>query len=181
MSKSPTTIVHNSIMVAHTLVERSLGGVGLHLSPFQVWWGWYYTLFSLHWQWGHAIWFFSSPLLLQTSSQYRQSILRSIIVSGHHPTRQCQCARLWASPVSRLSCGGGGKRAWYALFVHAPSSLGNLHTTPLTCWKATLQNYIACVTPSAVLKSDTISLWCQLSALLHSTQSAVFKGNDYVP
>ena len=35
------------------------------------------------------------------------------------------------SLVPRLSCGGGGKRAWYTLFVHAPSSLGNLHTTPL--------------------------------------------------
>ena len=29
------------------------------------------------------------------------------------------------------SCGGGGKRAWYTLFVHALSFLGNLHTTPL--------------------------------------------------
>ena len=36
-----------------------------------------------------------------------------------------------ASLVLRLSCGGGGKRAWYTLFTHAPSSLGNLHTTPL--------------------------------------------------
>ena len=35
------------------------------------------------------------------------------------------------SLVPRLSCGGGGKRAWYTLFAHAPSSLGNLHTTPL--------------------------------------------------
>ena len=34
-------------------------------------------------------------------------------------------------PIPRLSCGGGGKRAWYTLFAHAPSSLGNLHTTPL--------------------------------------------------
>ena len=31
----------------------------------------------------------------------------------------------------RLLCGRGGKRAWYTLFAHAPSSLGNLHTTPL--------------------------------------------------
>ena len=34
------------------------------------------------------------------------------------------------SLVPRLSC-GGGKRAWYTLFAHASSSLGNLHTTPL--------------------------------------------------
>ena len=30
------------------------------------------------------------------------------------------------SLVSRLSCGGGGNRAWYTLFAQAPSSLGNL-------------------------------------------------------
>ena len=35
------------------------------------------------------------------------------------------------SLVPRLLCVGGGKRAWYTLFAHAPSSLGNLHTTPL--------------------------------------------------
>ena len=35
------------------------------------------------------------------------------------------------SLVPRLLCGGGGKRAWYTLFAHAPSSLGNLHTTSL--------------------------------------------------
>ena len=35
------------------------------------------------------------------------------------------------SLVPRLLCGGGGKRAWYSLLAHAPSSLGNLHTTPL--------------------------------------------------
>ena len=34
------------------------------------------------------------------------------------------------SLVPRLLCRGGGKRAWYTLFVHAPSSLGNLHTIP---------------------------------------------------
>ena len=33
------------------------------------------------------------------------------------------------SLVPRLLCGGGGKRAWYTLFVHAPSSLGNLHSS----------------------------------------------------
>ena len=27
---------------------------------------------------------------------------------------------------------GGGKRAWYTLFMHAPSSLGNLHTIPVS-------------------------------------------------
>ena len=35
------------------------------------------------------------------------------------------------SLVPRLLCMGGGERAWYTLFAHAPSSLGNLHTTPL--------------------------------------------------
>ena len=37
----------------------------------------------------------------------------------------------YTSLIPRLSCGGGGKRAWCSLFVHAPSSLGNLHTTLL--------------------------------------------------
>ena len=37
----------------------------------------------------------------------------------------------FTSLVPRLSCGGGGERAWYTLFAHVPSSLGNLHTTPL--------------------------------------------------
>ena len=47
-----------------------------------------------------------------------------------HPPTPLHC---WAPPslVPRLLCGGGGKRAWYTLFAHAPSSLGNLHTTPL--------------------------------------------------
>ena len=36
-----------------------------------------------------------------------------------------------SSLVPRLLCRGGGKRAWYTLFSHAPSSLGNLHTTLL--------------------------------------------------
>ena len=42
-------------------------------------------------------------------------------------------AQSWPSIslVPRLLCGGGGKRAWYTLFAHASSSLGNLHTTPL--------------------------------------------------
>ena len=35
------------------------------------------------------------------------------------------------SLVPRLSCMEGGERAWYTLFAHVPSSLGNLHTTPL--------------------------------------------------
>ena len=35
------------------------------------------------------------------------------------------------SLVPRLLCVGGEKRAWYTLFAHVPSSLGNLHTTPL--------------------------------------------------
>ena len=35
------------------------------------------------------------------------------------------------SLVPRLLCRGGGKRAWYTLFMYAPGSLGNLHTTPL--------------------------------------------------
>ena len=43
----------------------------------------------------------------------------------------CVCVRVLTSLVPRLSCVGGGERAWYTLFAHAPSSLGNLHTTPL--------------------------------------------------
>ena len=35
------------------------------------------------------------------------------------------------SLVPRLSCRGGRERAWYTLFAHVLSSLGNLHTTPL--------------------------------------------------
>ena len=59
------------------------------------------------------------------------------------------------SLVPRLLCGGGGKRAWYTLFAHVPSSLGNLHTTPLQLklWsifayllKATLHSYTPCGT-----------------------------------
>ena len=34
-------------------------------------------------------------------------------------------------PRSQALVRGSGKRAWYTLFAHAPSSLGNLHTTPL--------------------------------------------------
>ena len=50
------------------------------------------------------------------------------------------------SLVPRFLCGGGGKKAWYTLFVHGPSFLGHLHTTPLhymysqilfTCWGCT--------------------------------------------
>ena len=47
----------------------------------------------------------------------------------------CMLINEWAwsrsSLVPRLLCKGGGKRAWYTLFAHAPSSLGNLHATPL--------------------------------------------------
>jgi len=46
--------------------------------------------------------------------------LQQRVTVGHH-----------ASLVPRLSCVGGGERAWYTLFAHVPSSLGNLHTTPL--------------------------------------------------
>ena len=55
--------------------------------------------------------------------------------------------------MPRLLCGGGGKRAWYTLFAHVQSSLGNLHTTPLhlnysqflfTCWKTAQPSYTSC-------------------------------------
>ena len=42
-----------------------------------------------------------------------------------------ECAPHSPSLIPRLLCGGGGKRAWYTLFTHAPHSLGNLHTIPL--------------------------------------------------
>ena len=35
------------------------------------------------------------------------------------------------SLIPRLLYRAGGKRAWYTLFVHASSSLDNLHNTPL--------------------------------------------------
>ena len=45
------------------------------------------------------------------------------------------CSIIWislrTSLVPRLLYNGGGKRLWYTLFAHAPSSLGNLHSTPL--------------------------------------------------
>ena len=53
-------------------------------------------------------------------------IAHSISLSGKQNLCTAQC-----SLVPRLLCGGGGKRAWYTLFAHAPGSLGNLHTTPL--------------------------------------------------
>ena len=34
-------------------------------------------------------------------------------------------------PCSRLLCEGGGKRAWYTLFVHVPSPFGNLYFVTL--------------------------------------------------
>ena len=37
---------------------------------------------------------------------------------------------VYISLVPRLLRVGGEKRAWYTLFAYAPSSLGNLHTTP---------------------------------------------------
>ena len=36
-----------------------------------------------------------------------------------------------SSLVLRVLCEGGGKRAGYTLFVHAPNSFDNLHTTLL--------------------------------------------------
>ena len=38
-----------------------------------------------------------------------------------------------SSLVPRLLCRGGGKRAWYTLFSHAPSSLGNHSATLKLC------------------------------------------------
>ena len=43
------------------------------------------------------------------------------------------------SLVPRLLCGGGGKRAWYTLFTHVPSSLGP--SEPLEVWDL---NTVAC-------------------------------------
>ena len=66
-----------------------------------------------------------------------------------------------ASLIPRFSCGGGGKRAWYTLFAHVASFLGNLHALSYICvclLRATLQTYIACETPLVVLKLKTISL-----------------------
>ena len=37
---------------------------------------------------------------------------------------------VWTTSKEQWRHSGGG-RAWYTLFVHVPSSLGNLHTTPL--------------------------------------------------
>ena len=48
-----------------------------------------------------------------------------------HRQEQNRLRMVSISLVPRLLYGGGGKRAWYTLFAHAPSSLGNLHTTPL--------------------------------------------------
>ena len=91
--------------------------------------------------------------------------------------------QLRASLIPRLLCGGGGKRAWYTLFAHAPNSLGNLHTTPphlpaerLHC----LDNY----TPRGIhmggFKWKTILLWRYWSALLCSRWSVNFKGEDCI-
>ena len=56
--------------------------------------------------------------------------------------------RTAASLIPRLSCGVGGKRAWYTLFVHVPMCLCNLYSATLklqsilfTSWKATLHGY----------------------------------------
>ena len=67
-----------------------------------------------------------------------------------------------SSLVHRLFWGGGGKRAWYTLFAHVPSSLGNLYTKYFailkstemlfTRQKATLQNYTARVTHTGGFK-----------------------------
>ena len=35
----------------------------------------------------------------------------------------------WPHSQALVGGGGGGKKAWYTLFVHAPNSPGNLHTT----------------------------------------------------
>ena len=45
-------------------------------------------------------------------------IAHSISLSGKQTLCTAQC-----SLVSRLLCGGGGKRAWYTLFAHVPGSL----------------------------------------------------------
>ena len=71
------------------------------------------------------------------------------------------------SLVPRLLCVGGGKRAWYTLFAHAPSSLGNcilLRYTKINgnfCLPAE-RPHCKIILPvrhlRAVFKSETISL-----------------------
>ena len=78
--------------LARVLVEWSLAGVGLYVSPFQVW---CYILLSLCWPQGHGTWFFPAIASNDISKQ-DQSALWSIAVSGCHPTRSCQGSRLWA-------------------------------------------------------------------------------------
>ena len=46
--------------------------------------------------------------------------------------------------VPRLLCGEGGKRAWYTLFAHAPSSLGNLRYTKITVKSVYLLKRLHC-------------------------------------
>ena len=67
----------------------------------------------------------------------------------------CAWFSLMCSLVPRLLCGGGGRRAWYTLFTHAPSSLAyysaSLKLLLLTCWKTTLHGYTPYETFRAVL------------------------------
>ena len=65
--------------------------------------------------------------------------------SSYSCTRRNSSSSVRASLVPRPLC---GEEVWYTLFAHVPSSLGNLHTTLFTCWKATLQSYTPCETPS---------------------------------
>ena len=66
------------------------------------------------------------------------------------------------SLVSRLSCGGGGKRPWCTLFTHVTSSLGK-HAY----YSATLKLWSTCV---ILLKDDTTWLYSvrHISAALKS-------------
>ena len=65
--------------------------------------------------------------------------------SSYSCTRRNSSSSVRASLVPRPLC---GEEVWCTLFAHVPSSLGNLHTTLFTCWKATLQSYTPCETPS---------------------------------
>ena len=68
---------------------------------------------------------------------YRRLNLES---SSYSCTRR-NSSSVRANLVPRPLC---GEEAWFA---HVPSSLGNLHATLFTCWKATLQSYTPCETP----------------------------------
>ena len=68
-------------------------------------------------------------LISYISSMFALILLRSR--TGLILRMRIHISTICPSLVLRLLCGRGGKRAWYTLFTHAPSSLANLHTTLL--------------------------------------------------